>query len=582
MELKKILSKNEWIVFSIILVAGLFLRWYNLDVRPIHHDESLNAIYGQYFYNNATTGYYKYNPMLHGPLLYHILPFIYQALDVSKFAIRFLPCLLGSLFIFAPLLFHRFFQSRTVLFQCFLIALSPSLIYWSRFLRHDYLVISSIIIMLAGICFTRSYKSFFFLIGLALHFCIKENVFITMALLMGYLAFDMLINKFSKKSLFFKTLQYCLNYKLQTICGLALSVLIFSYFYTAGFQYSQGILDGLYRKSFLYWFNQHSISRISGPFIYQFLTLTWYDLFFVILLFTHVIHFYKRAQIKERIIFLASFVPAIFGYKFFGSVDLSFFKIIIPSDLLLFTPLIAHSLIVTFKHHKENNTLLAFLGYFFFATFFTYSFVGEKVPWLSLYILLTGIPYLTYYFQDRDILRRLEFIKIKKLKVIHFAFVIIFLFNLRIAVMTNFTRAGKDTEFISQVHTSDYYEKTLFKIKEEINYAYKSSPPKILDYEENTWPLTWYFLNMPEFEFNKRGKNLKKYDYIFAGQNNANLDFELLESHNKTLIPLRQWWVPDYNKMSLTKILNYSINHKPWNPTGKKFIALYSKRINGK
>ncbi len=579
MELKKIFSRNEWIFFGLIISVGLFLRWYGLDIRPLHHDESLNAIYGRYFYNDPEISYYKYNPMLHGPLLYHILPFIYQVLGVSKFAIRFLPALLGSLFLFSPLLFRRFFNTKTIILQTLLIAISPSLIYWSRFLRHDFLVIFSFFIMLSGICFTKRYKTFFLSIGLSIHFCAKENFFITFAFLFAFLVYEALVNRFAERSLVFKFLNYCKKYLKETFIGLALAVFIFVYYYSAGFQYSQGIFDGLYRKSLFYWLNQHSISRISGPFIFQFLTLSWYDLLFMLLLLIQTVHFYKDVSKKYLTIFLSSFIPAIVGYIFFDKMIFSLLKIVLPIDLFLFFPLIIHSLIITTQHIKSHNNVLAFLGYFFFATFFTYSFVGEKVPWLSLYILLAGIPYICYYFQEKEIIQKLNNFRVHKVSLLSCTLVLILFFNLRMSIMTNFTNAGKAHEFISQVHTSSHYEQTLEKITDEMKRPYKSEAPLVLDYEANTWPLTWYFLNLPGFNFNKDAKNIKRYDYIFAESKNSNLDFELLETHNKVIIPLRHWWVPRYDKMNLYNFLNYAINHRPWNSTGQKFIGLYSKKL---
>ena len=42
---------KEWVLFSLLLVLGLLLRWLLLDMRPYHHDESLHGMYGRYFYD---------------------------------------------------------------------------------------------------------------------------------------------------------------------------------------------------------------------------------------------------------------------------------------------------------------------------------------------------------------------------------------------------------------------------------------------------------------------------------------------------------------------------------------------------
>jgi uncharacterized protein (TIGR03663 family) len=413
---------------------------------------------------------------------------------------------------------------------------------------------------------------------MTIHFCAKENIFISFALLSGYMIYEGLISKFSKESLIRSSIRYCSKYKTETISGLIISVFIFCYFYSAGFQYSAGILDGLYRKSIVYWLNQHNISRINGPFIYQFLVLSWYDFLFIILFFVHLIHFYIKATLSQRLVFASSFLLSLICYFSFKRFDFTVLKLIIPLDAFLFFPLVAHSILVTTKHLKEGNHLLSFLGYFFLATFFTYSFVGEKVPWLSLYILITGIPYLALYFQDTLYSNRLLELKLKSIPYFNIALLLAFLFYLRIAIMTNFTNTGKAQEFISQVHTTAHYENIIYKIKEEILQPYKNKSPLVLDYKDNTWPLTWYFLNLPEFKFSKAKNKIRKYTYIFADQTNSNLDFDLLETHSKVLIPMRHWWLPNYKKLTLWNYLNYSINHTPWNKTGQKFISLYTKK----
>ena len=102
--MKKFISENRFEVYlAVVILLGIILRLYNLDIRPYHHDESIHAMYGQYIYNDPTNGFYKYNPMLHGPFLYNVLPFAYQIFGLSDWAARLLPCLLGIAMIFWPL-----------------------------------------------------------------------------------------------------------------------------------------------------------------------------------------------------------------------------------------------------------------------------------------------------------------------------------------------------------------------------------------------------------------------------------------------------------------------------------------------
>lgn len=54
---------------AVILVAGAFLRLYDLDLVPLHHDEGVN---GHFLVNLVRHGFYEYNPEnYHGPTLYY-------------------------------------------------------------------------------------------------------------------------------------------------------------------------------------------------------------------------------------------------------------------------------------------------------------------------------------------------------------------------------------------------------------------------------------------------------------------------------------------------------------------------------
>src|SRR5690606_20769121 len=67
-------------------------------------------------------------------------------------------------------------------------------------------------------------------------------------------------------------------------------------------------------------------------------------------------------------------------------------------DVLGFFIFVSQSLIATVTHLLERNRALAFFGYMFLAHLATYSYLGEKVPWLTTYPFVTGLIYLALYF----------------------------------------------------------------------------------------------------------------------------------------------------------------------------------------
>lgn len=590
--IREFFTRRETLFVLIVIILGLLLRWLQLDTRPIHHDESLHAIYGKYFYTDPNEKFYRYDPLLHGPVLYNTLPYFYQFLDVTKWAGRSMIACLGSFFILIPLLFRRYLTRNTILTLISFIALSPSLIFWSRFLREDLLVLFSMFLMIWGVTVPNvKWKSGFFFTGLALHFCVKENSYVTLALLLGFLFFEQIFSMFfrdaEQETLLKKFFKVIKNNPRSTCAGFLFASFIFCYFYSSGFRYSEGILDGLYRKGFIYWLTQHNMDRIKGPFVFHFLNLAWYEFLFILAFFSATIHFYlKSSWIVRTPIIAGLFLSGLLHYTFrHNNLELiplfNFLKLKISVDFYLFFFLIIHSLVLTIKHLLQRERLLAFWGYFFIASFFAYSFVGEKVPWLSLYPFTAGIIYLAFYFQHKNLLDYFFSLPIKgtslQLKPFFFAFLI--LFNLRMSLMTNFARAGDETEFISQVHTTKTFEQTMLGIQKEMLTPQKGFSPKVLILNDAIWPCTWYFFGLEGFNFIAPiDNNYQYYDYVIANVDNVEVENALSQTHYRLALPLRAWWVPEYDKMNLAKFLLYSLTHNPWNPPGRYDVAYYVKK----
>jgi uncharacterized protein (TIGR03663 family) len=576
-------TSTEWTIFALLIVAGLLLRWWGLMDRAFHHDESLHAIYGEYIYEDPQNKYYKYLPLLHGPLLYNILPYFYAILGISKWSARVPVALLGSLFIFVPFIFRKYFYPLSALFLTGFIALSPTFIYWSRFLRHDYLVIFSMLIVLAGVVFFKGgTRILWVVIGFVLQFCTKENAYITASLICGFCVYQLLLDRIlikAKDSFLDKICREIKNHWIYLLVSLVIGGVIYSYYFSAGFKYPQGILDGLYRESLLYWIKQHGVERIKGPFLFQFFTLSWYEGIFIVLFFAHIIHFYTKVSKTFRWIFAAVVLVTLGCYLGFKNENLTdyrlwrFFKLKMHLDLWGPFILIAQAFLVTTWHliKRENN--LAFWGYLFTASFFSYSFVGEKVPWLAIYPMGAGIIYFALYFN--------HLLSVRKLKARYWTVLCVFFLamaiNLRMSIITNFIRAGHNTELISQVHTAKAFEDLALSVRERIIAAPVGQGPKVITLKENTWPCAWYFHGLPEYSFNiPAGKGLKDFDFIFDEDRSPRKI--LAEDFDHLKVPFRWWWVPDYSKMGFVEFFSYAISHNPWNDPGTMYSTYYARK----
>jgi uncharacterized protein (TIGR03663 family) len=268
------------------------------------------------------------------------------------------------------------------------------------------------LMMLWGVLGARSsLKALWILTGLSLHFTAKENSYVACAIFAGYLVSDFVYQLVFRNRTFAETeigriWRYVNEYRLPTVLATAAAVFIFCYLYSAGFRHSEGILDGLWRKSIGYWLHHHKIERISGPFLFHFYVLSWYELPFIGIFFYTALNMYRNAIRPVQLAGLAMIVLAIL--MTFTTKDTpvlgqlwTIFKLKKSLDAFGLVILLIHPIILTYHHISRDERALAWFGYLFTANFFTYSYLGEKVPWLTLYPLVTGIVYFALFFNKR-------------------------------------------------------------------------------------------------------------------------------------------------------------------------------------
>lgn len=175
-----------------IFVLAVVSRFYDLGARAMSHDESLHAVYSLDLFRQ---GSYQHNPMMHGPLLFHINAFFYSLFGVTDATTRIFPALSGIAVVMLAWFFRRWIGRTGALLAGFFLLISPSLLFHSRYIRND------IFIALFGMLWAygmfryleerRTKWLYLMATGMAFAFIAKENAFMTGALFgaaMGALA----------------------------------------------------------------------------------------------------------------------------------------------------------------------------------------------------------------------------------------------------------------------------------------------------------------------------------------------------------------------------------------------------------
>lgn len=126
----------EHIAYIAIAIVAIFLRTYDLGVRPYHHDESIHAFFSWQITDQGL-GSYKYDPVYHGPVLYYASALMMWLFGDSDFTGRLSAVVFGlGVLAFAwPL--RRYLGRWGALAFLILVTFSPSWTYFTRFVRHD-------------------------------------------------------------------------------------------------------------------------------------------------------------------------------------------------------------------------------------------------------------------------------------------------------------------------------------------------------------------------------------------------------------------------------------------------------------
>ena len=124
----------EVAVYILIFLLAIFTRFYILEERVMSHDESLHT---RYSYNLFADGSFQHTPLMHGPVLFHATAFSYFLFGDSDFSSRIYTALLGVLMVMFPLLFRRWLGKWGAMLAAMMLLISPLILYYNRYIRHD-------------------------------------------------------------------------------------------------------------------------------------------------------------------------------------------------------------------------------------------------------------------------------------------------------------------------------------------------------------------------------------------------------------------------------------------------------------
>ena len=177
-------------IVILILVTAVLSRLILLGERVMSHDEVNHVVPAYTFY---TGGGYRYDPVTHGPLQFHLITLSYSIFGDSDFSARIPDALFGiAVVAFAIFAFKDYLGRVGSLVAGFLFTISPFISFYSRYTRNEIYIVFWGMVLIWGVLryLEHGHKRTLLLITIitALHFTDKATSYIFTAELLIFLA----------------------------------------------------------------------------------------------------------------------------------------------------------------------------------------------------------------------------------------------------------------------------------------------------------------------------------------------------------------------------------------------------------
>lgn len=330
-----------WLLLAVATAMHLAF----LGQRSMHHDE---AVHAKLAYDLVQGRGYRYDPTYHGPLLYYLDAAAYVLLPVNDTTARLPVALAGiALVLFARRLRWRVGEGAAV-WSGVLLALSPTLLFFGRFLRMDVLEALAVWgVMLALERLVRTSGEGWIELGIWLGLAVatKENCYVSafvLALSVLFVGVTEALADGAREACSTPPSAATLTGRMRTtavattvalrrravalfdwtrrrwaglVSAVAAATLVLVPAYTVGLEHPQDWLFPV--KAITFWWGQHSLERIGGPWWYYLPRLAQYEFLIFGAAFAWVLRRRSKMTRFERL--LAAFgVLSVGSYCYLG------------------------------------------------------------------------------------------------------------------------------------------------------------------------------------------------------------------------------------------------------------------------
>jgi uncharacterized protein (TIGR03663 family) len=506
--------------FGSVTLVALALRVVDLGNRPLHHDESAHAWFAWLL---RTGEGYHYDPVFHGPLQFYSMTLMYLLVGAGDVAARLAPALFGTALVALPFFLRRRIGSVAAFATSCLLCMSPSFLYYSRFAREDiYVAFFDLLLLVLVASFLHRPRKWHPAAAfgvLALAFATKETTYIT-AFVYGLFFLALAARDIRARGLAQAPLVVAVR-RLGIeawLWGLATFLAVYTTLFTTFFTNPQGLRDGLY-GSIDYWLSQQDVNRGDQPWFYYGIV-----------------------------------VPA---YEW-------------PALLLAAVGVVVAA--------RRLGTLGALLIWLAVSQFAVYSWASERMPWLTLHVLLpimvlAGIGFGALWDARDRIAGKVAL----ALAVAAVGAGAVAAFGLAYA------RPADPRELLVFVQSSD----EVAPIRDELAALDRRSLRlhgrhlrlQVDGWGGTAWPWAWYLRKLPaSYDDLAVGGINRSADAILVADPNHDAHRAELRQFRGRRFKLREWWVPEYGRASASDWVRWLVERRTWTSRASMDEWLYVRK----
>ena len=398
----------------------LATRFGALGIKPMHHDESRFAYRACWIW---LAGDYDYNAAMHGPLLETLTAILFAFLGDSETTARLTQAISGTLLILLVWKMRGRLGNFSAFAAAILLTASPTILYFSRYRNDVPFTLAAFVFIIVGLQFLeRRRLRYWFLTILSFTWmvCIKEAYLTILLVLLTFWGIHRAArrmgqpakngneresgpNRSSGTIAHLRQEIEVSRFAAVTFLGLGFSLLIIITLFTSFFRYPEHAAGPI--EALFYWSAEHMEHRIYGEFHYYIPLLIIYEFLpLAIFLWGFARELGQTRWIRGRTgkiwIALSLVVFILAGAQPIPPAVGHYIHMTRGWHACLAVQLIVLGATASGRFITTGRALQGFFFWWTLVAFLSFSFAGEKVPWLSVHTVFPLIVAAAIFIQD--------------------------------------------------------------------------------------------------------------------------------------------------------------------------------------